>query len=394
MGDEQNEAVKKWQNTPSIHKKGSKKRVSYYKKKVTQFSSHLSSFCHGSEQKLTKTEQEIVYCLHVDKLTPKEISVRRQTSLRAVQLIIQNLKEKGVMDENAKILRSFASTCEDFVKIEADSSLNSSFKDEHLIRLHGEEWRVGILFKNEKYEVIRSKSNFLDFEDNTIKLGKDAIEIYIGKSFLAVDVDRATRKSFDYFNALLIKLEYHLKVLLKKPRVDNIKRVNAHYSEINNELAKDCEIKGERIKISTDDDNKLWFIIDNSFNLHEAETIHPETSKEDMGNTIQPYFNDLRNKEHYLPSESKEHLDKVDERISRLVDVASSNEKRQEFYNENIVTHTGSIKELGSGVTTMNHILGDMKQVLEKLDSKVSPKPLPDKEAKLLRVKALKEEWW
>jgi len=38
------------------------------------------------------------------------------------------------------------------------------------------------------------------------------------------------------------------------PRYENIKLVNAHYSEINNELARDCNVKAERIRVYTTDD--------------------------------------------------------------------------------------------------------------------------------------------
>ena len=70
-----------------------------------------------------------------------------------------------------------------------------------------------------------------------------------------------------------------------------------------NELAKDCNLNKDYIRVYTREDGKLWFMIDNSFNLNEAETVHPETAKADMENIIQPYFNDLRENKHLLPSQ-------------------------------------------------------------------------------------------
>jgi len=49
-----------------------------------------------------------------------------------------------------------------------------------------------------------------------------------------------------------------------------------------------------RIRLYSTEDNKLWFEIDNSFNLNEAETVHKETAQQDMQNIVQPFFNDLR----------------------------------------------------------------------------------------------------
>ena len=79
--------------------------------------------------------------------------------------------------------------------------------------------------------------------------------------------------------------------------------MNYHYAETNNELAQECEKKAYKVRVYTTSDSKLWFLIDNSFNLHEAETVHPETAKEDMGNIVKPFFNDLRDNKPPLPSE-------------------------------------------------------------------------------------------
>ena len=42
-------------------------------------------------------------------------------------------------------------------------------------------------------------------------------------------------------------------------RKQNIRMVNSHYAEINNELSKECEKKGYKIRIHGTDDGKLWF---------------------------------------------------------------------------------------------------------------------------------------
>ena len=345
-------------------------RVSYRKKKV-RFGSHDGSHSGSTFADLTKVEQEVLDLIFKENLTPKQISIRRQTSIRFTQKIMKRLREKGAITNALQMVRNFTPTHEPF---------------SNLIRLHGEEWHISIIYKDSNYKAMLEKSNFFDFDGNTIRLSRDSVEVYVGKSFFADSVDKATIKSVEYFDSLIVKLEHQLRLILKKPRVQNIKRVNAHYSEINNQLAKDYEVKGDRIKIYSREDGKLWFLIDNSFNLHEAETVHPERSKEDMGETIVPYFNDLRDKKHDLPSETKEQIGQLASLMTTLTEVNIKAETRQEHFGENLASHVKAIQDLGSGVAEMN-------RVLQKIDSKVTPKTLPDKEARLLRVKALRKEW-
>lgn len=248
------------------------------KKKAKQ----RTSFLGGSFPKLTKAEQEVMYLLTKEFLTPKQISIRRQTTDRATQLIIQSLREKGAIN------LSFQDTSQKSIHS------NISAKNLQKIRLHGQEFHVKLLYKDYKYKELLKKSNIKYIDGNTIRLYRDSIEVYGVKDFYADDVQKATAQSFRYWNRFFAKLEHELKVILIKPRAENIKLVNSHYAETNNELAQDCEVKGDKIRVYATDDGKLWFLIDNSFNLHEAEALHPQTSKPDMEN-VKAFFNDLRN---------------------------------------------------------------------------------------------------
>ena len=234
----------------------------------------------GVSPSLTEKEREVYHYLTHDFLTPGQIAVRRQTSKNAVYKIIQRLKQKEILNKA-------------FSRVEKIESTIQPFRNG--IRLHGQEFNIQILYKDHRYkEKIKKHSNLLYIDGNTIRLYKNSIEVYGEKSFLADSVDKATANSMSYWQRFLSRLENDLDIILMKPRAQNIRLVNAHYSEIHNELAKDCNIKSEKIRIYSKDDGKLWFLIDNSFNLHEAETVHPETSTHDMGEIVKPFFNDLR----------------------------------------------------------------------------------------------------
>lgn len=243
--------------------------------------------------KLTKTEKEVLKFLTIDFLTPNKIAIRRQTTKRAVYKIITSLKQKGVLGRAYKKVHNFQSTCEPC----------EPFRVKY--RLHGLEFNIQLLSSSDLYKQIKAKANHIFIDGNTIRLYNGSIEVYVAQSFFGDSVQKATAESNQYINRLFLKIENELKVLLVKDRSHNIKLVNAHYSEINNGLARECNIQNERIKVYSAD-GKLWFLIDNSFNLDEAETIDPKRSKKDMEEVVGRFFNDLRDNEPVTMGQVKE----------------------------------------------------------------------------------------
>lgn len=265
-----------------------KKKSSGIVKKVPK----KSSVYQYEQPKLTKTEKEIITYLTKDFLTIKQIANRRRTSQRAVRKTIQNLREKGIINRNYKIVPKNVCPPELFQK-------NGTFP----IRLHGLEFNVKILFKDERYKNILSKGNTIFLDGNTIRLFKQSIEVYVVKSFYADNPHKCMSKALKYVQRLFIMLENDAKIILLKNRSYNIRVVKAEFAEVGNEFAVDCYDKSDKIKVYTREDGKLWFLIDNSFNLHEAETVHSETSQYDMQNVVQPFFNDLRTNKPPINSE-------------------------------------------------------------------------------------------
>lgn len=231
---------------------------------------------HGP--KLTRTEREVLDLITKEFLTYKQIAIRRGVSRAAVSNVVINLKKKGVLNIGFQEVYKTRPTSTDL----------------HKIRLHGQEFNIKILWKDYKYMKVLARTNLIEVDGNTVRLYKNSIEVYSGQSFQGDDIQKATANSFEYWNRFFIRLEHEINIIIKKPRAQNIKIVNSHYAETNNEYARDLDNKGEGyIKVYTRDDGKLWFLIDNSFNLHEAETVHPGTSKPDMGR-VKDFFNEIR----------------------------------------------------------------------------------------------------
>ena len=314
----------------------------------------------GSIQ-LSKTEQDVLYLLTKDFLTPKKVAIRRGTNVYAVYKIIKRLKKKGIVSflkqEGQKNQPTFAHL--KGVK----GKKQPSFPVEHQIRLHNQEFNIRILFKDQKYKDRLNKANTIYIDGNTIRLYRNTIEVYSGHSFYADDVQKATSNSFEYWNRFFSILENDLKVILIKSRSQNIKLVNQHYAEINNELAKECEIKANKIKVYTTDDSKLWFLIDNSFNLHEAETTHPGTARQDI-DIIRPFFNDLRDNKPAL--------------VSELQGIVFSNTKAIQSYGLNSEIYNNSINALTEQMVlhlkVMNNMNLTMKDIRNGLNTPKRPK--------------------
>lgn len=250
------------------------------------------SFLYHGSVKLTPLQKDVLHMITEEYLTTKQIAKRRKTTLRAVQKIVKRLKEKGLLSPTFRKVRKDLSTIRKKPK---------PLKNE--IRLHGQEINIEILYKDEKYETIRKKSNFLIIDGNRVKLYRNSLEAYLNASFMANDCQTATSESLKYIQRFIQKLESHLSLILIKSGYSNIKIVKQHYAETKNELAKEYANKTHKLRVKTTEDGKTWFLIDNSFNLHEAETQHTETAKQDMEHIIQPFFNDLRDNKPPVSSE-------------------------------------------------------------------------------------------
>jgi len=291
-----------------------------------------------SSSNLTKTEQEVYNLLTNDFLPIKKIALRRKTSRQAVHKIIKKLIKKGAINKDLKKVDNFQS-----------SGLTST-----KIRLHGQEFNIKLLYKDHRYQKQYKKSNIIFIDGNTIKLFRDSIELFINKSFLADDVDKAFYNSLKYLNRLILRVENDLKVILLKNRSQNIKLVNMHISETNNELAKDHNIRGDKFKVYAKEDGKLWGLIDNSFNLNELETVHPETSKQDM-TKIRNIFNNYRDNELPLPSE-------IYNMIHQIVKAQETITENQVVFDKNMQSHIKAIQELANGMKRFNKQLDKLSQ--------------------------------
>jgi len=302
-------------------------------------SSPNSSLSVGLVPKLTNSELQVLNIIKEGIIDNNLIAKRRQTGIRNIQKIVKNLKQKGALGISSPIAN----------EMEGSSELNG-------IRIHAEQFTIIPITKSQKY--IQSIGKKIQIDLNTIIIHSKSIDYYSNQSFFGSDSYKATEKSMTYLDRIIRTMENDLQCILIKPRSQNITRVKSEYAHINNGLAVKLHREGEKFKCRADDDGKVWFIIDNSWNLKEAETIGKK-AHEDMQNTIEPFFNDMRDKENYLPSDTKSMIDNLAKASNNLVKAnldykpmflemnenISKFAQAMTFYGEHFKSHAGLIKE-------------------------------------------------
>lgn len=291
-------------------------------------------------------------------LTPKQITIRRKTTQEATNKIIRKLKKKGAYNIG----------CQKVVKMDGTPQPS---QPNNQIRIHAQQFSIQIIWKDYKYKQLLEKTNQIEVDGNTISLWLGNIDIYSNQSFYGDTLSHAFYKSAEYWKRLFARLEHEVNCILTKPRCQNIKMVRLHISETNNEIAKEIDNTGDRwFKVYAPEDGKLCFLIDNSFNLHEFETVHSKTAKPDM-EKVGKVFLDIRENESYLPSDSKSMVDK-------LVIVSSNMLQYADKTNENIAWLAENIKLHGPAWSGITKEAGNIRKEVKRLSGILSQKNLRD----------------
>ncbi len=167
------------------------------------------------------------------------------------------------------------------------------------------------------------------------------------KSFMGETAKDTKNYAIYEFKRIISKVEALLRVSFRIRNNYKFKVSRQHYALIKNSLARQYDKEGNKLFCYTE--QGLWFIIDNSYNLHEAETVNGSTALTD-NEKVQNWFNGLKE----TPITPKE-----------ILQMQYNSTKQQEYYAENIKAHTGSIIKLEKSISIMNNLL-------KKMDNKMS----------------------
>lgn len=258
---------------------------------------------------MTKRQQIVLRMLKEDFLIQAEIARRLKISRPAVCKIIKRLRNKGLLDNYSNPTKKGVLP-------------SDPLKAYQQIRLHNQRLSIRILINSKFYMRLLKQNNTLNMDNNTIKLYRKCLVIYSNNSFFGKDAEEADAKSLKYWFKIIHRLQNQFKITLLKDRYTNIKVTNSHYANIENDLAIQANKRKQYIRIKADD-NKTWLLTDNSFNLNELETVHPETAYHDMQQTILPFMKTLHKNPKVL-----DHLQLHATQMTQIVDQLTINQKK------------------------------------------------------------------
>jgi hypothetical protein len=288
------------------------------------------------------------------------------------QYYLKNLKDKGVIsklgygiwelvDESILVKNE---KCE-AVRVTMDNpQTNFSYFLPDSVRAHAFVFTLKIPenlrnWNNKNREVFLQKKG-IDFTNLTVFGGgqrilhkgrkvwltNKSVIVYEKGSYLADTAMDAKSHAIYHFISLTKGLErlLHADFTQHAGRQYSFKVSRQHYALIKNALAKQYDAEGKKLNVYSD--KGLWFVIDNSFNLHEAETVHPETADTDSAK-VQTFFNSL--KEQPLTT-------------GFILDVMHGIQQNQLVFAQNMGSHIKVIKDLGNGVNELAGLIDELKQ--------------------------------
>ena len=306
-------------------------------------------------------------------INPSQICLNLKVSKQNLQYYLTKLKNAGVIRklsygtwEIADAYLSVKKTSKNTLRVAIDNphQLNLYFFTQDAIRGHAFTFTLKIPehlrnWTNENRELFLAKRDIgftnlttfgggqrILYKGRKIWLTNKSVIIYERSSYLAETAANAKSHAIYNFISLIKSLErlLHADFTERAGRQYTFKVSRQHYALIKNALAKQYDTEGKKLNVYSD--KGLWFVIDNSFNLHEAETVHPETADTD-NIKVQNFFNSL--KEQPLTT-------------GFILEVMHGIQQNQLVFAQNMSSHIKVIKDLGNGVNELASIFEELKQ--------------------------------
>lgn len=177
------------------------------------------------------------------------------------------------------------------------------------------------------------------------------IIIYDKASYFAEDALNAKGTALATHLSIIKHIERLLHVSFQIGSDHKFKVSRQHYALIQNALAKQYNEAGEKLEIRNG--KGLWFLIDDSYSLNEAETVHPSSAMTDSMK-VQSFFNGLKDipASQGAPSYTP----------SFVLEMMHGIQQNQAAFAENMTSHIDAVKTLGEGVQDMTSILKQLKE--------------------------------
>ena len=251
-------------------------------------------------------------------LSPKQIADKYKMSKQRIDYYIQRLKRNGYIE---KIGRGVWKTLKNYEKVSQNEPKDTPSFSQNLVKMsldklppdtvRGHAFTFVLRLpdiknwdKREEYLLRRNvpfkKVGFgglvqsFVFKGFRIWLGAKSVTVYFPKwkhYFSDKAVDGQNFAIYD-FRELVKSLESFLSCSFKINRDYKFKVSKQHYALIKNSLAIQYNRDGQKLQVRNDD-GELWFLIDDSLNLDEAETVHSRSAIPD-NDKVKAFFNEVK----------------------------------------------------------------------------------------------------
>lgn len=188
------------------------------------------------------------------------------------------------------------------------------------------------------------------FKGRRVWLTDRSIIVYERDSFVADNARGSRNYAMVALSEFMSKLEGFFGVRLRHASGWKFRVSRQHYARVNDALARYCNRRGEKIKVYAK--GALWFLIDASFNLDEAETVDADSGVEDMDGVVSPWMNRL-----------KENPGLVDMMLGAI----QRNAEHLEFHAENMRSHVKAVRDLGEGSRDLTETVKRLACLVEEL---------------------------
>lgn len=256
---------------------------------------------HSSHPKLTKVQEEVLYDLMNNNLTPVQIASRRRTSRQNINQIINKIRKKGYLsNQNYNALQNRGGVTV------------SGKKSVAVWRFHNLHFVIKPFYFEPRYHKWRlTRGNVFYSGDWRFVLHEDLVEMQVKEFVDFVDVSkfRCVEKMFFSFNKFLTIEANRYGFHVFKDGKCNVRICNQHLEQSNSGLAKGRK-DDSYVSVRGVHDNKVYFIFDKSKGFRNHEYVHSDLAVSDS-EKFEPFFNSIRYNDCYLPHEVKVILDTI-----------------------------------------------------------------------------------
>lgn len=283
---------------------------------------------------------------------PALISKELKVSKQLVSYYLRDLKAKGLVRKVAYGVWSVRKGLKEVKKSTKDTRSQPHLVKE--VRGHAFVWKLKLGKKFDWKKILMEKGipfSLVGFgtprvviNDKKVWLGSKNVIVFDSSSYFGSNAVESRKFAVIRFLRVLDALESKLGVSLKTRFGYVFKPSKSHYSLVKNDLAIQCNEQGVKIKVSYY--GETWFLIDNSYNLDEAETVSPKDSLIDnIG--VQRYFNSHKATGFKVTPEY-------------VLEVMNGIQQNQLVMDKNTVSHLELIKQIGIAIK-------ELKEEVKKL---------------------------